>query len=73
MSEQEESIKEITFKAYLPATQTAIQRHGAGNGMRITLEVPESEMRHALSLLIWVQENFEVTIKKLPRKKAKWS
>lgn len=54
----------ITFKASFPASQNAIQRHGGkGDGMRITLDIPESEMAQAAYLIAMVQNRLIVSIK----------
>ena len=41
----------ITFLASIPPLQSAIQVHGGGDGMRVKLEIPESEMANAVELL----------------------
>lgn len=56
--------EEIVFEAYFPPTQGAIQRHGAGDGMRIVLDIPESSVPNAVNLLAWVQDNLVVTIRR---------
>ncbi len=50
------------FLASLPAIQSAIRRDGGGNGMRIQLDIPESEMAEAVKTLAWVQRVWKVTI-----------
>lgn len=53
----------ITFRASFPASQNAIQRHGGkGDGMRITLDIPESEMGQAAYLIAMVQHRLIITV-----------
>lgn len=52
----------ITFLAAFPPIQSAITRSGNGDGMRIMLDIPESEMANALWLNALVQERLRVTI-----------
>ena len=40
-----------TFLASIPPLQSAIQIHGNKDGMRVKLEIPESEMANAIDLL----------------------
>lgn len=42
----------VKFKCSFPAFQTAIKIHGNGEGMRVQLEIPESEMAEAMKLLL---------------------
>lgn len=51
-----------TFFAAFPAIQTAIKIHGNGEGMRIQLDIPESEMGEAARLLLWRQRVLRVRI-----------
>ena len=51
-----------TFLASLPDIQSAIRISGHRNGMRITLEIPQSEMAEAVKLLMWRQRVLRVTI-----------
>lgn len=62
-----DEVEEITFEAFIPSNQTAIQRHGGGQGMRVVLDIPENQMENALHLLVWIQRNLQVTIKALPK------
>lgn len=52
----------ITFKASLPPIQSSIKVSGDGDGMRIQLDIPESEMPNALNLLMMRQCGLIVTI-----------
>ena len=40
-----------TFLASIPPLQSAIMVHGNKDGMRVKLEIPESEMANAIDLL----------------------
>jgi hypothetical protein len=52
----------VVFRASFPPIQTAIRRDGSGGGMRISLDIPETEMAQAVMLLALVQERLLVTI-----------
>jgi hypothetical protein len=52
----------VTFLAAFPCIQSAIKITGAGDGMRIQLDVPESEMVNAIELLAWRQRVLKVTV-----------
>ena len=56
---------EISFKAFIPSNQTAIQMHGGG-GMRFTMEVPDNELHKSLALVQMRNHVLQVTIKLLP-------
>lgn len=43
--------KAITFLASFPPIQSAIKVDGSGGGMRIQLDIPETEMGEAVALL----------------------
>jgi hypothetical protein len=49
-----------TFKASFPAIQSAIKL--GDDGMRITLDIPESEMANALALIAMRNQVLSVTI-----------
>lgn len=51
-----------TFLASLPDIQSAIRIAGHRNGMRITLEIPQSEMAEAVKLQLWQERVLRVTI-----------
>ena len=55
----------ITFEATIPGTQTAIQIHGSG-GMRIVLDIPDSQVPEAIQIMTMTKYNLRVTIEKLP-------
>jgi hypothetical protein len=50
----------ITFLAHFPAIQSAIQ--AGDDGMRIQLQIPESEMAQALYLMMMRDKVLRVTI-----------
>lgn len=52
----------ITFVASFPAIQSAIIISGDGSGLRIKLDVPETDLLQALSILAMRQTAFKVTI-----------
>lgn len=51
-----------TFLASFPAIQSAIKVYGDLQGMRLQLDVPESEMGEALKLLMWRERVLRVTV-----------
>jgi hypothetical protein len=51
-----------TFLASFPTIQSAIKIDGGGNGMRVQLDVPESEMHEAIKLLMWRECGLRVHI-----------
>lgn len=54
--------RSVTFKATFPAIQTAIRITGEGAGMKIVLEIPETELANALGILTMRESVLEVTI-----------
>jgi hypothetical protein len=66
MTEKEKQEDQATFQATFPGTQNAIAMHGGG-GMRIILEIPESEMPNAIDLIAWRDRNLKVTVEVLPK------
>lgn len=52
----------ITFLASFPTIQTAIKVAGDGSGMRIQLDIPETEMAEAIKLLLYRQCAIRVTV-----------
>lgn len=51
----------IRFRASLPPTQTAINIHGV-DALRITLEVPDSDVPEALKMVLFRGKAFTVTV-----------
>ncbi len=64
---QFETITKFSFAASLPPSESAIKIHGQGGGMRIILDIPESELGAALNLLRFRETALKVTIEKLTR------
>ncbi len=56
------SDKKTIFLATIPAVLAGIKISGDGGGARLQLEIPESEMAHAMYLLTMRQIVFKVTI-----------
>lgn len=56
------SDKPITFLASFPAIQSAVKVSGNGEGLRLTLDVPESEMANAIGLLAMRDKVLKVTV-----------
>lgn len=52
----------ITFLASMPPIQSAIRVTGDGAGMRLQIDIPETEMGEAVKLLLYRQVPFKVTI-----------
>jgi hypothetical protein len=52
----------IQFRASFPTIQSAIKITGDGGGMRIQLDIPESEMAQAVKLLVLRQVVLRVTV-----------
>lgn len=62
-------MKPITFCASFPPTQSAIKR--GSDGMRITLDIPESDVPAALGLLAMMSCALCVTIQEVDVKATK--
>lgn len=60
----ESSIDSVKFIATFPPTATAIQMHGDG-GMRICLDISETEVGKALPVMKWRGVQMEVSIQEL--------
>ena len=54
--------KKITFTASLPPIQSAISVSGQGDGARIKLDIPQSELAAIISLQLLAGRVFKVTI-----------
>lgn len=52
----------ISFLAAFPAIQTAIKITGNGDGMRIQLDIPETEMGQAARLILMRECVLKVTV-----------
>ena len=53
---------EIVFRASFPPIQSAIKRSGAGDGMRIQLDIPECDVADAIALQALVMERLLVKV-----------
>jgi aromatic ring-cleaving dioxygenase len=51
-----------SFLAAFPAIQSAIKVYGDRQGMRVQLDIPESEMGEAVKLLMWREQVLRVTV-----------
>lgn len=56
----------ITFIASFPAIQSAIVISGDGTGLRIKLDIPETDLLPALSVLAMRNTAFRVTVEAIP-------
>ena len=54
---------EATFLASFPTIMSAIKVYGDRQGMRIQLDIPESEMGAAIQLLAWREQVLEITVR----------
>jgi hypothetical protein len=52
----------VTFRAAFPAIQGAIRVTGNGDGMRIQLDIPETELPNAVRLIAWRENVLVVTV-----------
>lgn len=59
----------IRFLATFPPIQSAIKVDGNGDGMRIQLDIPESEMGQAVMLLAMRETILEITVKSYGKEK----
>jgi len=57
----------IVFLATISPLQSAIQINGSASGMRVKLDIPESEMGNALGLLAWRDKVLRVRVELGPR------
>ena len=51
----------ITFEAVIPSNMSALRIHG-DSGMRITLDVDETNLPEALKLVLWRERVLRVTV-----------
>lgn len=54
--------KKITFYASMPPIDSALRYSGAGNGVRLQLDIPENQIEHAAWLIAMRQKRLIVTI-----------
>jgi hypothetical protein len=62
----------IQFVAAFPSIQSAIKITGDGNGMRIQLDIPETEMGQAARLLLMREKVLKVTVELAETKTGKY-
>ncbi|GAV24794.1 hypothetical protein ciss_07270 [Carboxydothermus islandicus] len=55
-------MEKISFIASLPPIQSAVSVSGNGDGARVKLDVPGSEMSEVLKLLLLTGKTFRVTV-----------
>ena len=67
------AIDKIEFVASLPPIQSAINIDGQGNGARIKLDIPASEMLQVIQLQTMIGNAFKVTIEKIDNKKVNYN
>jgi hypothetical protein len=64
---------EIRFLATFPPIQSAIKVDGSGGGMRIQLDIPESEIGQATLLLGMREQILDITVKTYGKSNSKKS
>ena len=62
IAEERRTMKKIEFIASLPPIQSAINIDGQGNGARIKLDIPASELNKVIELQGYIGMSFKVTI-----------
>lgn len=60
----------ITFIATLPPIQSAMNVSGNGDGMRVKLDIPQSEIGNAIRLTLFQNTAFRVTIEEIEEEKG---
>ena len=58
-------MEKICFLSSLPDIQSAINISGAGNGVRLKLDVPETEIAEVIKLTLLRGKAFKVTIEEV--------
>jgi len=58
-------MEKICFLSSLPDIQSAINISGAGNGARLKLDVPETEIAEVIKLALLRGKTFKVTIEEV--------
>lgn len=61
----------IRFLGTFPPIQSAIKVDGSGGGMRIQIDIPESEMGQAVLLLAMREQILDITVKTYANPKEK--
>ena len=62
-------MNKISFIATLPPIQSAMNVSGNGDGMRIKLDIPQSEIGNAIRLTLLQNTAFKVTIEEIEEEK----
>jgi len=62
-----ETDNKAVFLAAFPSIQSAIKVTGDKCGMRVQLDIPETELAEGIKLLMWRQQVLQVTIEPKPR------
>ncbi len=62
-------VDKIVFLASMPPIQSAIRVTGDGSGMRLQIDIPETEMAEAVKLLLYRQIPFRVTVEPYEQEK----
>lgn len=57
-----ETENSITFEAVIPSNMSALRIHGE-SGMRVTLDVDETNLPEALKLVLWRNRILTVTVR----------
>lgn len=66
--------EQASFLAAFPCIQSAIKVYGDKQGMRIQLDIPETEMGEALKLLMWREQVLRVEVRPEEDERAgEWS
>ena len=63
-----DDLPELNFVASLPNIQSAINVSGGGDGMRVKIDIPESDIGEAVKMALYRGTAFVVTIKPLEEK-----
>jgi hypothetical protein len=61
--------EKVTFSCSFPPIQSAIKISGNGDGMRIMIDIPESEMGEAVKLMLYRQVPLKVTVEPYEQEK----
>lgn len=62
-------MNKISFIATLPPIQSAMNVSGNGDGMRVKLDIPQSEIGNAIRLTLFQNTAFRVTIEEIEEEK----
>jgi len=65
IDDMDTNMQHANFIASFPPIQSAIKIAGNGDGMRVQLDIPESEMGEAVKLLQWREVLLQIRIEPL--------